>query len=68
MLEDEDVVMLPPVDLGTVSSSLMSDVVFACGAEHEDNPFVYSYRVIILFMACLGNRDFLCIFFLDVFS
>ena len=39
MLEEEDVVMLLPVDSGTVTSHLMSDVVTTCGAEHEDSPF-----------------------------
>ena len=55
MLEEEDVVMLPLVESGTVSSRLMNDVVFACGAKHEDSPFVYSYRVIILLYGMLGQ-------------
>ena len=38
-LEEEGVVMPLPVVLGTVTSHLMSDVEFACGAEHEDSPF-----------------------------
>ena len=38
-LEEEDVVMPLPVVLGTVTSHLMSDVEFACGAEHDDSPF-----------------------------
>ena len=38
-LEEEDVVMLLPVVLGMVTSHLMSDVEFACGAEHKDSPF-----------------------------
>ena len=55
MLEEEDVVTLAPVDSGTVSSRLMSDVVFACGAKHENSPFVYSYRFIILLYGMLGQ-------------
>ena len=39
MLEEENIVMLLPMDSGTVSSHLMSDEVTACGAEHEDSPF-----------------------------
>ena len=39
MLEEEDVVMLLPVDSGTVSFRLMSDMVIAYKAEHEDSPF-----------------------------
>ena len=38
-VEEEDVVMPLPVVLGMVTSHLMSDVEFACGAEHEDSPF-----------------------------
>ena len=38
-LEEEDVVMLLPVVLGTVTSHLMNDVEFACRAEHEDSSF-----------------------------
>ena len=38
-LEEEDMVMPLPVVLRTVTSHLMSDVEFACGAEHEDRPF-----------------------------
>ena len=39
LLEEDDVVMLLPMDSGTVTSRLMSDVLIACGAEHEDSPF-----------------------------
>ena len=39
MLEEEDVVMLLQMGSRTVSSRLMSDVVIACKAEHEDSPF-----------------------------
>ena len=39
VLEEEDVVMFLPVDLGTATSRLMSDVLIACGAEYGDNPF-----------------------------
>ena len=38
-LEEEDVLMLLPVVLGTVTSHLMNDVEFACRAEHDDSPF-----------------------------
>ena len=38
-LEDEDVVMLLPVVLGTVNSHQMNDVEFTCEAEHKDSPF-----------------------------
>ena len=38
-LEEEDVEMLLPVVLGMVTSHLMSDVEFVCGAEHEDSLF-----------------------------
>ena len=38
-LEEEDVVMLLPMVLGTITSHLMSDVEFACRAEHEDTSF-----------------------------
>ena len=38
-LEEEDMVMLLPGDSGTVTSHLMRDVEFTCGAEHEDSPF-----------------------------
>ena len=41
MLEEEDVVMLLLVDLGTISSCLMNEVATVCGAEHEDNPFYF---------------------------
>ena len=59
VLEEEDVVMLLPVDSGMISSWLMSDVVTACGVEHEDNPFVYSIGLSFHCMACLGgSRDF----------
>ena len=53
VLKDEDVVMLLPVGSGTVTSRLMSDVVIACRAEHEDSLFGYSYRVIILLYGML---------------
>ena len=39
VLEEEDVVTLPSVDSGTVTSDLIRDVEFACGAEHENSPF-----------------------------
>ena len=55
MLEEEDVVTLAPADSGTVFSCLMSDVVFACGAKHENSLFVYSYRFIILLYGMLGQ-------------
>ena len=55
VLEEEDVVMLLPVGSGMVSSHLMSDAVIICGAEHNDSPFVYSYRVIILLYGMLGQ-------------
>ena len=38
-LEEEDVVMLLPGDSGMVTSHLMCNVEFACGAEYEDSPF-----------------------------
>ena len=39
MLEKEDVAMLLRMVSGIVSSHSMGDVMIACGAEHEDNPF-----------------------------
>ena len=39
VLEEEDVVMLLPVDSRMVTSRLMSDVEIACGAEYEDSLF-----------------------------
>ena len=38
-LKEEDVEMLLPVVLGMVTSHLMSDMEFACRAEHEDSLF-----------------------------
>ena len=38
VLEGDVVMSLPEVS-GIISSSLMSDAVNACGAEHEDSPF-----------------------------
>ena len=43
--------------------------VIAWGAEHEDSPFlVVVIRLSFYCMACLGDRDFWCIFLYDVFS
>ena len=39
-LEEEDMDMLLSVVLGTVTSHLMSDVEFACEAEHENSSFL----------------------------
>ena len=57
VLEEGDVVMIRPLDMGTVSSRLMHDVLIACGAKHEDSPFwVIVIGLSFYFMACLGSR------------
>ena len=49
--------MVLPVDMGTVSFRLMRDVMIACGAEHEDSPFlVIVIGLSFCLMACLGSR------------
>ena len=59
MLNEGDVVMFLLVDMGTVSSLLMRDVMIAYGAEHEDNPFfIIVIGLSFCRMACLGSRVF----------
>ena len=59
VLKEGDVVMSLLEVLGMVSSCQMSDAVIACGAEHEDSPFlVVVIGLSFYYMACLGDRDF----------
>ena len=60
-LKEEDVVMPLLVVLGSVTSHLMSDVKFVCGALYAELSTSCSYRVIILLYGMLGSRDFLYI-------
>ena len=59
MLEEGDMVMFLPVDMGTVSFHLMRDMMIACRAEHKDNPFfIIVIGLSFYHMACLGSRIF----------
>ena len=59
MLEEGDVVMFLPADMGTVSFRLMRDAMIACGAEHEDSPFFIKVIGLSFYrLACLGSRVF----------
>ena len=60
----EDVEMMHLVVSGMNTFCSMVDLDGACGAYHEDSPFVGSYRVIIFFTACMGGRGSYCISFL----
>ena len=47
IIEEEDMGMMHPVVSGTDTFHLMVDLDSACGADHENNPFVDNYRVTI---------------------
>ena len=57
VLEEGDVVMVLPMDMRTVSSRLMRDVMFASEAEHDDSLFLAMViGLSFCLMACLGSR------------
>ena len=59
VLEEGDVVMFLQVDMGTVFFRLICDAMIACGAEHEDSPFlVIVIGLSFCRLACLGSRFF----------
>ena len=59
MSEEEDMGMMHPVVSGMDTFGSIVDLDSACGADHEDSPFLLVViRLSFSCMACIGSRDF----------